>query len=110
MIAVTITSYNPHVAQTDNTPEVGASGRNLVIAAKEGDRTIALSRDLLWYYGKGKIKWHDKVKLVSDNPQCNGLFSVEDTMNKRFSNRADMFFLSRKDNTSCKALLHHSSR
>lgn len=95
-----ITSYNPQKGQTDDSPCTGASGRNLCTAAKEGDRVIAVSRDLLKRNG-GLFKWHDKVKVTSEIPQCNGIYSVEDTMNKRFKARADLFFLDRKDNTSC---------
>lgn len=101
---VTVTSYNPHVSQTDDGPCVGASSRNLCRAAREGDRVIALSRDLLARWG-GPYRWHDKVKLTSDVPQCNGVFSVEDTLHRRFTNRADLFFLDRADNTSCTAAL-----
>jgi hypothetical protein len=101
-ISVFVTAYNAEPGQTDDEPCTGASGRNLCVAAKEGDRTIALSRDLLWYRG-GPFRWHYKVRLVSGIPQCNGVYSVEDTLNKRFRQRADLFFLDRKDNTSCRA-------
>jgi len=97
-VLVTVTSYNAEIGQTDSSPCTGASGRNLCVAAHEGDRTIALSRDLLKTF-----RWHDKVRLVSDNPACNGLFSVEDALNKRFTKRADLFFLTRSQNTSCSA-------
>ena len=103
-IEVFATSYNPTVAQNDSSPCVGASGRNLCTAAKEGDRTIALSRDLLWYRG-GPYRWHDKVKLTSDVPQCNGVYSVEDSMHWRWKRRADLFFLTRNLNTSCRATI-----
>ena len=97
---IKITSYNPSVHQTDASPCVGASLRNLCTAAKEGDRTVALSRDLLWRWG-GEFRWRDKVKITSDNPQCNGVYSLEDTMAKRFKARAEIFFMDRKKNTSC---------
>ena len=103
-VEVFTTSYNPARAQTDFTPCVGGSGRDLCQAAREGDRTIALSRDLLWFRG-GPYRWHDKVRLTSDIPQCNGVYSVEDTMAKRWSKRADIFFLKRNSNTSCHATI-----
>lgn len=101
---VFITSYNPAVAQTDDSPCEGASGRNLCQAAKEGDKIIALSQDLLWWKG-GPFRYHDKIKVVSDIPQCNGVYSLEDTMNARFTNMGDLFFMERKDNTSCNATI-----
>lgn len=97
-------SYNPQAKQTDDSPCVGGSGRDLCKAAREGDRTIALSRDLLWYRG-GPYRWHDKVRLTSEIPQCNGVYSVEDTMHRRWTARADLFFLSRDKNTSCHATI-----
>jgi hypothetical protein len=98
-LTVTTTSYNPEPGQTDHAPCIGASGRDLCLAAREGDRTIALSRDLLAYYGLGgRYRWHDKVRLRSAAPGCNGVFSVEDTMNVRFSRRADIFSADRAQN------------
>ena len=99
-ITVVATSYNPSVSQSDDSPCTGASGRNLCTAAREGDRVIAVSRNLLWRNG-GPFKWHDKLRLVSDIPNCRGVFSVEDTLAPRFTNRVDLFFLDRRDNTSC---------
>ncbi len=99
-LPVFVTSYNPAKEQTDETPCHGASGRDLCLAAEEGDRTIAISQDLLKYF-----RFHEKVRVVSKIPQCNGVYSVEDTMNKRFTKRADLFFLTRKQNTSCQATI-----
>jgi len=95
------TSYNPVKGQTDNSPCIGANGTNVCDMAKQGIRTIALSQDLV-----GRAKWKkyhygDKVYLLSDNPQCNGEFQIEDTMNKRYTNRGDLFQLTRATNTSC---------
>ena len=103
-VAAFTTSFNPLRSQTDHDSCTGASGRNLCRDAKEGDRVIALFRDLLAYFG-GHFRWHDKVRLRSNVPQCNGVFSVEDTMHRRFSKRADLFFLDRSKNTSCVATL-----
>lgn len=105
---VFLTSYNPLPEQTDATPCSGASGRDLCQAAKEGDRTIAVSQDLLWWNG-GPFRYHDKIKVTSDIPQCNGIFSLEDTMNARFTNMGDLFFLTRAENTSCHAVIQKVS-
>lgn len=100
---VFVTSFNPQTSQTDGDPYVGAAGTKM----KEGD--IALSRDLLYPnsnlntgYNKGSpVKYGDKVRLHSLIPQCNGEFTVTDTMNKRFKNRGDLFYFDKKKNTSC---------
>jgi len=66
-------------------------------------RTIALSQDLV---GRTKMKlftYGEMVYLKSDNPQCEGWWKVEDTMNKRYYNRGDLFQPTRATNTSCTA-------
>jgi 3D (Asp-Asp-Asp) domain-containing protein len=103
-LLVFATSYNPVASQTSGSPCTGASGRDLCVAAREGDRTIAVSRDLLLRNG-GPLRWYDKVRLESDNPSCAGIYSVEDTMSPRFRSRVDLFFLTRTQNTSCSATL-----
>lgn len=105
------TSYNPEVGQTDSTPCIaGGTGFNLCEMYGQGIRTIALSQELVKWaiagknppFGKG-----DRVILKStdypDDPRCNGEFIVADSMNIRFRNRGDIFFMERKDNLSCHA-------
>lgn len=99
------TSYNPEVRQTDSSPCIGANGTNVCEMAKRGIRTIALSQDMV-----GRAEWKeyhygDRVELNSDNPQCNGIFQIEDTMNKRYKNRGDIFCPTRACNTSCYATI-----
>lgn len=101
---VRVTSYNPVAGQTDASPCTGASLRNLCTAAREGDRVLALSRDLLWRNG-GEWRWHDKIRLISKTSQCNGVFSVEDTMHARFRKRVDLFFLDDAKNVNCSATI-----
>ena len=76
---VFFTSYNPVVWQTDGNPCVGAHGTNVCDLNKRGIRTIALSQELI-----AVIKYGQQVYLYSDNPQCEGIWQLEDTMNKRF--------------------------
>jgi len=78
--------------------------------AREGKRPIALSRDMVsWsdYAEPGAIPAHTRVWLEStdypDDPRCNGEFILEDTMNERYRDMGDLFFLDRADNTSCRA-------
>ena len=98
---VEVTTYNPTVAQNDSDPFHGASGALM----KEG--MIALSRDLInhnagtGYNKSSPIKYGSKVHLESSNPKCSGDYEVQDTMNIRYKDRADIFKMNSKDNTSC---------
>jgi len=76
---VVFTAYNAHESQTDNTPTITASGATVA----EGQ--IALSRDLLNVYGMGgDLEWGDTVWVVLP-------MRVEDSMNSRWRNRADLY-------------------
>jgi hypothetical protein len=99
------TSYNPVVGQTDNSPCIGASGKDQCYYAKQGLRMLALSQDLVGRNGDKPFVYGDTVYLLPkdelvDN-RCRGEFMVVDTMNKRYINRGDLFFMDSKDNTSC---------
>lgn len=74
---VQITAYNPMVSQTDDTPRITASGRQVSL------QSLAVSRDLLASNG-GPLDYGDTVYVVVP-------FVVDDTMNKRYSNRIDIF-------------------
>ncbi len=110
-----VTSYNAEAGQTDSTPCIaGGTGYNICDMAKRGERTIALSQELIqWsmYGGKNApFKKGDILIMEStdypDDSRCNGRFIVADAMNARFTNRADLFFMNRKDNTSCYANIY----
>jgi 3D (Asp-Asp-Asp) domain-containing protein len=77
---VTVTAYNPEEDQCDEDPYVAASMRRV----RSG--TIAVSRDLFrqgWVFGR-------KVRI-----EGLGIFEINDLMNKRFSNRIDVFMWDR---------------
>jgi 3D (Asp-Asp-Asp) domain-containing protein len=77
---VTVTAYNPTEDQCDEDPYVAASMRRV----RSG--TIAVSRDLFqqgWVFGR-------KVRIKGM-----GIFEINDLMNKRFSNRIDVFMWDR---------------
>ena len=79
------TYYNPTSGQCDATPLVTGSGYRINLAKlKKGDiKVVAVSRDLLKVYPYGStIYVHQPVHL-------RGHYKVEDTMNKRFTNRVD---------------------
>jgi len=94
------TSYNPVYAQTDGDPCTGAHMTN-VCELNKTIRTIALSQDLVSWKGRTKFHYGNEVWIESDNPQCTGVWQVEDTMNKRYNKRGDLFQLTRATNTSC---------
>ncbi len=73
---VTVTAYNPTTDQCDSDPLIAASMR------KVRTGTIAVSRDLFdqgWVFGR-------KVRIEGI-----GIFEINDLMNKRFTQRIDIF-------------------
>lgn len=97
-----VTTYNPEVAQNDADPRTGAAG----VAMREG--MMALSRDLLaptkahpeW---NGPIPYGTIVTLSAPgyDARCNASYEVQDTMNKRFQKKGDVFREERSGNFSC---------
>jgi 3D (Asp-Asp-Asp) domain-containing protein len=79
------TYYNPVSSQCDGNPLVTGSGYKISLKKLKNKtiKVVALSRDLLKIYPYGsEIYVHQPVHL-------RGFWKVEDTMNKRFSNRID---------------------
>jgi 3D (Asp-Asp-Asp) domain-containing protein len=79
------TYYNPTSEQCDKTPLITGSGYkiNLRKLKNKEIKVVAVSRDLLKVYPYGStIYVHQPVHL-------RGTYKVEDTMNKRFTNRVD---------------------
>jgi len=77
---IVLTAYNSHVWQTDDTPDITASG------TKTSYSTLALSRDLIKAYNdKADLDFGDSVRIFIKNAR------VEDTMNRRYKNRGDMW-------------------
>lgn len=75
---VTVTSYNNHKNQTDNTPNVTSTSRPV----REG--IVAVSRDLL---KNGTVKYGDLLYI-----DCfDKWYTVEDTMHDRFTKHVDIF-------------------
>ncbi|MBN2768070.1 MAG: LysM peptidoglycan-binding domain-containing protein [Campylobacterales bacterium] len=79
-LKVTATAYTSHVNQTQGDPFVGAWNNRLT----PGQKVIAVSRDLLNYYG---LKNGSKVKISG----LEGYYTVRDKMNKRYSKRIDIY-------------------
>lgn len=75
------TAYNALVGQTDDTPNITASNKEIFPGV------LALSRELITRYGHGgEIDYGDKVWVVVP-------MQVEDTMNKRWRARGDVFMM-----------------
>jgi len=83
-ICVTATIYHAVEGQTDETPLITATGFTINIDKPMSHRIIAVSRDL---ERKG-FPMGTRVCVTKAGPM-NGIWFVEDRMNKRFSNRID---------------------
>lgn len=84
---VTATVYNPVVGQCDDNP-LETADTSIIDLDKlnSGElKWIAVSRDLL-----GDFNYGDKVILISEDPEINGVYEIHDTMNKRFKNTIDI--------------------
>lgn len=98
---ITVTSYNNHENQTDNTPNITATNRPV----REG--IVAVSRDLI---KNGLIHYGDLVYI-----DCfEKWFIAEDTMNQRFEKRLDVFLFDKKEslkiNKKCNIEILHYTR
>ena len=81
---VTVTSYNNHVNQTDDTPNITATNRPV----REG--MVAVSKDFI---SNGWVKYGDLIFI-----DCFGKwFIAEDAMNNRFEKRLDVFLFDKSE-------------
>lgn len=83
LLPIKVTKYNPERNQTDSTPFIMASNKRVY------DGAIALSRDIEEKYG---YKFGDLVFLENL-----GTFVFQDRMNKKWTNRADIFSFNKKE-------------
>lgn len=81
---VTLTTYTIARNQTDSNPLETASGYIVDSINPKRHKVIAISRDL-----KSKFKFSDSV-IVSNAGSYNGVYVVEDIMNRRFKDRIDI--------------------
>jgi 3D (Asp-Asp-Asp) domain-containing protein len=87
VVEITCTAYSSTIDQTDSTPFITASLQPV------GPGIIALSRDLLRRYTPdAPFEFGDFVEVVGV-----GIFRVEDTMNRRWRRRADIWVHSRSE-------------
>ena len=78
------TVYNAVPEQTNSDPGHTATMFKLDLSNPYKHRIIALSRDLLVKYPYGS------QVLVKGTKDYDGVYNVEDTMNKRYTNRVDI--------------------
>jgi 3D (Asp-Asp-Asp) domain-containing protein len=94
------TYYNPVQSQCDGNPLITATGYRISLKKLKRNeiRVVALSRDLLKEYPyNSEIYVHQPVHL-------RGCWRVEDTMNKRFSNKIDFLSYGKMNVDSVKIL------
>lgn len=80
---VVCTVYNAVPEQTNSDPEHTAFMFKLDLDNPYKHRIIAVSRDLLKKYPKG-------TKVYIDGTRYDGIYTVMDKMNKRYTNRIDI--------------------
>lgn len=89
----TLTIYHPVEGQCDDTPLITASNARIDLEKLRQSeiRWMALSRNLLKKW-KGDFNYGDTVMLKSGDPDIDGLWVINDNMNKRFKDRGDLLF------------------
>jgi hypothetical protein len=89
----TLTIYNPTEGQCDSSPLITASNAQIDIEKlrRQEIRWMALSRNLLTKWN-GKFQYGDTVMLKAGDPTIDGLWVINDNMNKRFKDRGDLLF------------------
>ena len=81
---VTLTTYSTSAEETDDSPNITASGFEIDEDNPKKHRIIAVSRDL-----KRKLRFGEKV-ILSNAGRFNGIWYVRDLMNNRFKNKIDV--------------------
>ena len=89
----TLTIYNPISGQCDSSPLVTANNSRIDLdkLSRNEIRWMALSRDLLKRWN-GEFNYGDTIQVQAGDPEIDGLWVVNDSMNKRFKDRGDLLF------------------
>jgi hypothetical protein len=94
----TLTVYNPVLKQCDRDPLITASNKKINLdGLRSGEiRWMAVARNMLKRWG-GQLNYGDTLYLQSGDTSIDGAWVIQDTMNKKFTNRGDLLFdVSRK--------------
>jgi 3D (Asp-Asp-Asp) domain-containing protein len=86
---VTATAYEAVVGQTDSKPFLTADNSRIPRSYGSHTRWLALSRDLLRPWG-GPFEFGDKVRVQGISPALDGVYTVHDTMNRRYRHCLDV--------------------
>jgi len=86
---VTATAYGAVVGQTDSRPFLTADNSRIPRHYGSHTRWLALSRDLLTPWG-GPFAFGDKVRVTGISPALDGVYTIHDTMNRRYRHRLDV--------------------
>ena len=89
----TLTIYNPLSGQCDSSPLITANNSHIDLdkLSRNEIRWMALSRDLLKRWN-GEFNYGDTIQVQAGDPEIDGLWVVNDSMNKRFKDRGDLLF------------------
>ena len=89
----TLTIYNPEGRQCDADPLITANNSRIDLdkLRRNEIRWMALSRNLLKRWN-GAFNYGDTVSLHSGDTSIDGLWVINDNMNKKFRDRGDLLF------------------
>lgn len=92
-ILETLTIYNPVERQCDDSPLITANNSRIDLDKLHRNeiRWMALSRNLLKRWN-GAFNYGDTVVVHAGDPSIDGLWVINDSMNKRFKDRGDLLF------------------
>jgi 3D (Asp-Asp-Asp) domain-containing protein len=96
---VTLTTYSTTEGETDDSPNITASGFEIDEDNPKKHRIIAVSRDL-----KRKLRFGEKV-ILSNAGRFNGIWYVRDLMNNRFKNKIDVLINSDEKHTKLRGVV-----
>jgi 3D (Asp-Asp-Asp) domain-containing protein len=99
---VRATAYEAVVSQTDGEPFVTADNSRIPRSYGSHTRWLALSRDLLRPWG-GPFEFGDKVRVRGISPALDGVYTVHDTMNRRYRHCLDVLVHPREHVTISRA-------
>lgn len=86
---VTATAYEAVASQTDSKPFLTADNSRIPRHYGSHTRWLALSRDLLRPWG-GPFAFGDKVRVAGISAALDGVYTIHDTMNRRYRHRLDV--------------------
>jgi hypothetical protein len=99
---VTATAYEAVVNQTDDEPFVTADNSRIPRSYGSHTRWLALSRDLLRPWG-GPFEFGDRVRVRGISPALDGVYTIHDTMNRRYHHCLDVLVHPREHVTISRA-------